>query len=279
MRRLLLLPALFMIAVPLAAQKIVTGQAGDDQIVRVQTALNHLTVIQLAQPVESVAAGSQAFKVEWRGDKVFVEPTEPNVATNLFIWTKTGRLNYELEPAGQVGEMDFAIDQPAIDPPAAPHPAARLAPPADATKLSGEQMLGGMPVRQQRWKAAKHRVQVMVRDLFTEQGTLYIRYSIQNDSRKPYFPGTPLVFQLKTSRPVMPAPAHTQLSAAAAKGLKTKSENPLRINAQQLRAATVLPGQQTVGVVGVKVNSSGPAVLRLEFGPADGHLVSATMVL
>ena len=71
-----------------------------------------------AQKIETQAAGSQAFKVEWRENKVFIEPTEPNVSTNLFIWTKSGRLNYELDPAGTVAQMHFAIDQPALDPPA-----------------------------------------------------------------------------------------------------------------------------------------------------------------
>ena len=50
----------------------------------------------------------------WNGEKAkfFVQPTEPNVATNLFIWTASGRLNYELDPAAQSMQMDFAIDQP-----------------------------------------------------------------------------------------------------------------------------------------------------------------------
>jgi len=101
---------------PVTAQKIETQVAGDATITRVQTALNHLTVIQLSEPVLSVAAGSQAFRVEWRENKVFIEPTEPNASTNLFIWTKSGRLNYELAPAGTVAQMDFAIDEPAPDP-------------------------------------------------------------------------------------------------------------------------------------------------------------------
>ena len=72
--------------------------------------LNHLTVIEVVEPVVEVAAGSPSFKVEWRENKVFVQPTEADAATNLFIWTASQRLNYELEPAGSVGAMDFAVD-------------------------------------------------------------------------------------------------------------------------------------------------------------------------
>ncbi len=71
----------------------------------------------MSEPVITVAVGSPVFKVEWRENKVFIEPTETNVATNLFVWTASGRFNYELDPAGAVPQMDFAIDQPAIDPP------------------------------------------------------------------------------------------------------------------------------------------------------------------
>jgi len=31
------------------------------------------------------------FKVRWRENKVFIQPTEQNVATNLFVWTASGR--------------------------------------------------------------------------------------------------------------------------------------------------------------------------------------------
>src|SRR5579864_8108438 len=98
-------------AVPLTAQKIEREKADQSQITHLRTALNHLTVIELQEPVVQVATGSQSFKVEWRENKVFVQPTEADASTNLFIWTASERLNYELEPAGDVAAMDFAVDQ------------------------------------------------------------------------------------------------------------------------------------------------------------------------
>ena len=97
-----------------------------------KTALNHLTVIEVAEPVVQVAAGSPSFKVEWRENKVFVQPTEADAATNLFIWTANQRLNYELEPAGAVTDMDFAVDQaPVHVEPIKPASATPAAPPVD----------------------------------------------------------------------------------------------------------------------------------------------------
>src|SRR5262249_39677225 len=130
------------LAVPftLPAQKIDSQTPARDRVVRVQTALNHLTVIEVAEPVTTVAVGSpQSFKVERRENKVFIQPLQENVATNLFIWTATTRLNYELVPAvSDAGQMDFAIDY--REPPrdaelrpltAPPKPAAKPALPLD----------------------------------------------------------------------------------------------------------------------------------------------------
>ena len=105
---------------PARAQRIEVQKPDPNRIVRVQTALNHLTVIEVREPVITVAAGSPAFKIEWRENKVFIQPTEADVATNLFIWTASGRTSYELEPAGAVDEMHFAIDEPAPPPVPAP---------------------------------------------------------------------------------------------------------------------------------------------------------------
>ncbi|HEV2174278.1 MAG TPA: hypothetical protein VGR71_11960, partial [Nitrospira sp.] len=68
--------------VPLWAQKIETATASRDCVVPIHTALDHLTVIEVGEPVVTVAAGSAAFKVEWRDNKVFIEPTAPGVSTN-----------------------------------------------------------------------------------------------------------------------------------------------------------------------------------------------------
>jgi hypothetical protein len=281
MRRFLLVGTVFLIAGPLRAQKIVSRKPGQDQIVRVRTALNHLTVIQLAEPVESVAAGSQAFRVEWRGERVFVEPLEAGVSTNLFIWTKSGRQNYELEPAGLVDQMDFAIDGPApkaVDPPSA-KPAAKAAPPSDPMRGADEWMLGGTPVSQEHWKPARHTVRVMVRDLFRENGELYIRYSVENNTQKLYSPGTPRVFEVTTdaSSNALLTHAYMQLDGSFAR--IPDAQTPLKVVRAELRAQDVPPGNQTVGVVGVKLRGSGPVVLKLDLADDLGCPVDAVFVI
>lgn len=277
MRKLCAILSTLVFAVPLYGQKVETRDPNPNQIIQVRTALNHLTVIQLAQPVLSVAAGSDAFKVEWRANKVFIEPTEAGVSTNLFIWTKSGRENYELEPAGSVAAMDFAIDAATNDPEPAPKPEPRAS--IDPTKALMDGMLGGTPVRQESWKARKHRVQVMVRDLFEQNGELFIRYSIDNSTKEPYVPGTPHVVLLTEVSGALALRAYTQLSDREAPRLTTGSGTPVHVMTYAAHADTILPGHEAVGVVGLKLPVSRPAVVRLEFRDDQGRRVSAVVVL
>src|SRR5512146_1976413 len=130
------------------AQKIDTETSDRTKIVHLKTALNHLTVIEVSEPVVQVAAGSASFKVEWRDNKVFIQPTEPDAATNLFIWTASQRLNYELEPAGSIAGMDFAVDQAPVQKAEVPQPTAATTP-APAQPSLTELLLQGKPVRLQ----------------------------------------------------------------------------------------------------------------------------------
>lgn len=176
MRRLIVTCAVWLALVPpVRGQKIEIQKPDRNRIVHVETALNHLTVIEVGEPVTTVAAGSSAFKIEWRDNKVFIQPSEPNVATNLFIWTVSGRFNYELEPAGAVEQMDFAIDQPSVHVAAAP---ARAAKPAEASAreaVATDELLGGKPIRLEKGKEPRGRVVVLLKDVFQRENEVLIR--------------------------------------------------------------------------------------------------------
>src|ERR1700675_1917489 len=100
---------MFVLAAPL--QRIEIQYPDRAKVTRVETAMNHLTVIELSEPVTLAAAGSPLFKIERRDNKVFIQPLEEGASTNLFVWTGSGRWNYELVPALSVETTHFAIDQ------------------------------------------------------------------------------------------------------------------------------------------------------------------------
>jgi hypothetical protein len=274
--------ALVLAGIPALGQKIDTQAPDPATITRVETALNHLTVIELAEPVMSVATGSQGFKIEWRENKVFIEPTEPNLSTNLFIWTKSGRLNYELEPAGEVTQMDFAIDQPPTPKAVSKTPVVKADPPSPP--VVGESVfLKGTPVRTKTYKAGRNRVQVMFKDIFNQDGRLYIRYVVENSTKHVYDVRPPQVFMVESPRgPKTLLEQHNlQLTDSEAGKIVGAKQVPLELLLQESQSAQVQPGEETAGFIEIKVPSAGQGatVLRLALPDSSQRPIVATLLL
>jgi len=253
--------------IPAVAQKIETQTSDRTRIVHLETALNHLTVIEVADPVLQVATGSPSFKVEWRENKVFVQPTEVGTATNLFIWTANQRLNYELEPAGPVTNMSFAVDEaPVHVDPVKPVTAAPVAPTLPAIT---ELLLAGKPVRllPSKQRGAKP-VDVWISDVYEKEGQLLVRYAVRNQSTEPYAVETPLVYQLDGVR--SPQSLHdlvnSQLGDEQAAKLKAKQQTPVKVLEGQMQSGQIAPGEEAVGVVALQLASNThPTILRFQF--------------
>jgi len=269
MKHIVLISALVAPTLTLAfaafAQRIETETSDRTRIVHLKTALNHLTVIEVADPVVQVAAGSPSFKVEWREKKVFVQPTEADTTTNLFIWTANQRLNYELEPASTVTDMDFAVDQHSVH--VEPVKPASATPPTPTSTT--ELLLAGKPVR---LLASKHSVskpvEVWISDLYEKDGRLLVRYAVRNYTSDAYSIDTPAVYQLDGVR----APqslyglVNSQLDDEQAAKLKAKQQTPVKVLDGQTQPARIAPGEEAVGVVSLQMASSTqPTILRFQF--------------
>jgi hypothetical protein len=279
------------VAFTLPAQKIDNQTPARDRVVRVQTALNHLTVIEVAEPVTTVAVGSpQAFKVERRENKVFIQPLQENVATNLFIWTATTRLNYELVPAiSDAGQMDFAIDyqQPKREAELQPLPPSPK--PSTQSELPIDMLLHGTPVKLVGFPRSKQpQVDITIRDIYRTENQLFIRYEIENRSKSPYQPSTPHVVSLRSPQcdRSLTTLANSQLGDEYLPHLRSDGTVDMSIVQAETPVTNILPGGNGVGVVAVQLPptydskpNGTPIVLRMVF-PGDGpHAVIATLVL
>ena len=266
---------------PAPGQKVEVQKPDRGQILHVQTALNHLTVLEMTEPVSTVAVGSPVFKVEWRENKVFIQPTEPNVATNLFVWTASGRFNYELDPAGSVPQMDFAIDQTVADPPAAAPSVNQSGKPSDPSPA--EVLIEAKPVRLYGSISEKNRVVVYLTDLLDHDGQVFIRYTIRNQSPKAYVPGAPQVIALNAPkyRESLYALSNSQLSPDAAARLKCSGETRIEVARGEIRSPRIEPGQETTGIVAIKLppTHAKPTVLQFVFLGSPKGPINATLVL
>jgi hypothetical protein len=251
--------------VPALAQKIETETNDRTRIVHLKTALNHLTVIEVTEPVVQVAAGSPSFKVEWRENKVFVQPTEADAASNLFIWTANQRLNYELEPAGAVAEMDFAVDQKPVH----VEPIKPISAPPAAAPSATDLFLTGTPIRllPSKQRATKP-VEVWISDVYEKNGSLLVRYAVRNYSSEAYSIDMPTVYELHGVRSPksLYGIMNSQLDDEEASKLKVKRQTPVKILDAETPPGRIAPGEEAVGVVSVEVSSdTQPTVLRFAF--------------
>lgn len=270
--------AVGVLGLPSWGQKIEVEKSDGGKIIHVQTALDHLTVLEMSEAVSTVAVGSRSFRVEWRENKVFIEPTEPGAATNLFVWTPSGRFNYELDPAGAVPEMVFAIDQPV----------------PDKSKLSRNQaegpgdpspadiLMATKPVRVLGPVSGKRHVALYITDVLERNGQILIRYSIRNETHRAYVPGAPEVVALKEPqyRESLYALRDCQLSANQSARVKSSGVTQVQVMESQMPSQRIPPGSETTGIVVVKLSArqDRPIVARLAFLREPAGPVNATLV-
>jgi hypothetical protein len=276
-----LLSGVLALALAVPVQRIETEQPNRGTVKRVETAMNHLTVIELAEPVVMAAAGSPSFKIERQGNKVLIQPLEEGASTNLFIWTATGRFSYELAPAASVETMHFAIDQEVTLRTQAPPPV--QTPPNEKLELSGDILRSGNPVRVLGSRPDASRVGIVITDVFESEDHLIVRYTVENRTRHAYVMGEPEVFALQSPKsPVsLLALRHTQIDSNLAKSIRGKGEQPVPIIEAETAARIVQSGERKPGLLSLRFDpqDSQPAVLRVVFPSSGSVPISITLVL
>jgi hypothetical protein len=144
-------------------------------------------------------------------------------------------------------------------------------------------MLGGKPVRLASYKLGKNRVQLQIKDVFRQADRLYIRYTVDNTTKRAYEVGKPQVFFLEQpqARTTLVGRREWQLTDSEAERIDSQGQRPLEVIDQEVRSARVEPLEETVGVVGVRLPSGGrgPFVLRLVLPNYKQGAVTATVVL
>ncbi|HET9306719.1 MAG TPA: TrbG/VirB9 family P-type conjugative transfer protein [Candidatus Sulfotelmatobacter sp.] len=276
MRRLVSLVLFFFVALCALALCQETDTPSPNAVLRVETALNHLTVLEFHEPVTMAAAGSSDFQIERESNKVFIKPIKSGAATDLFVWTASRRFAYELEITHEVKDMNFAIDsaQPA-PPPAKPV----IDTDADqfADVMLTRALLGAEEIKQKNVRKVKGQINVRVAQVFRTRTTVYIHYTIENNSGLSYRVNAPEAFELRTDDSAIPLTrlAHTQLDRATLEALGDTRELSLPVIHAQAESENLHPGETTQGVVPIRQDLKSPAVVELVFG--DG--VKVTFVL
>jgi len=267
----------------LNAQKLETQTPDPKRVVRVETARDHLTVIELNEPVSMVAVGNQnAFTVERRENKVFVKPAEEDARTNLFIWTASGRYSYELVPAPSVEQMHFAIDQPPLQLVSTNTQARETVPVDRGPQLPVAMLTESKTILLYGERDKSRKVEVLLRDLYHEGDRYYLRYTVLNHGSRAYRPARPAVTHLdpvKSSFSLIPL-AGSQLSERALREIKTRNAGQVQVVAGEEPDA-IPAGEQGAGWIAFRLGASAEReqLVRVAFAPDTTSAVDAVLVL
>jgi hypothetical protein len=276
---------IFVLGLP--AQRIETQYADRAKVTRVETSMNHLTVIELAEPVTLAASGNPSFKIERRENKVFIQPLEEGVSTNLFIWTASGRWTYELVPAISVETMHFAVDQQVASSSETTHEPITSTPDSSSSHSFAEEMLlFAKPIRNPGVKSGATQVAVFITDVFRKDDRLFVRYRIDNRSTHPYLAGQPEVFTLQPaqSQVSLHAYRYSQVGPDVEKRIRSRTRAKIAAIECDVPSEPLPPGEVATGILilpfpAPAASDAQPDILRFVF-PVDGQKpTSLTLIL
>jgi len=280
---------LFFVVAVAAAEAQTTSQ---NQIRHVETSMNHLTVLEFGEPITTLAIGdADSFQVERHEDKVFIKPLEPGISTNLFVWTASRELSYELDPSGSLASMDVSIH---TDP--APNPRANAQSNEELseekihkiTPLVLTQMLSGAEdIAQDSTKATHNRIEVTLEQVYRTGDQIYIRYSVTNRTEAPFRVTTPIVYaQTPSQNTVSLTNLHDhQLKRKTYESLKAQRGVALEVAQTESDPRDLAPGEKATGVIAIKGTEENQSrIYQLNFGiinsgPGRNHPVTAEAVL
>lgn len=255
-----------------------------DQVPHIETSLNHLTIIDVGEPVTDLAiADRDAFQIERRENRVFLMPLRDGVATNMFIWTATRQLNYEIDAAGELGKMNVmvrALPQPVT------HLAASSPSDQDIQKITSlvltEALLGTEQISQDEKRETNNSVRVELTQVFRAKSQLFIRYIITNLSKDPFRVTPPDIYQPSpTQIPIsLISLRNHQLSQQAYEAFKPKQGATVPLTSNRVDVNDLASGQRTSGVLSIrKSDGTSPQLYQLRFGASQTGAITVEAVL
>jgi hypothetical protein len=284
-----IMKSLLGVILALAAVGAAAQSTNFSQIQHIETALNHLTVIDLAEPIVTVAvADPDSIQIERHDDKVFLKPLKDGVSTNLFIWTASRQIAYEIDPAGDLSKMNVIVRN-------APEPVQHKADhEAEMPEPSGQQiqkiallvltqaLMGTESIVREKSKIAVSGVNVTLEQVFRSKDALYIRYTIANQSTVPFRVTTPDISEVKsTKHPIsMESLRDHQLSPRTFGKFKADPGVNVPVVNAEFGSTDIAPGSKSTGVVTIRASQgSQPQLYQLHFGNSQSGPIAVEAVL
>lgn len=270
------------------AQNVVHQAVRPDQVIPIQTALNHISIIMLPEKIVRVAAGSEAMQIEWHENNVFIKPLQGGQATDLMVWTEHQFSAYELEAPGDVKQMTFVFDESASPLPqvkGASVPPAK--PSADQVRSLRDSAINSallkvMPVDGHDAHPPKNQVSVSIQDAVRDGDSVYVRFAVTNSGAQPYRVLSPQVFEItpQQNADLLPALTNKQISDRSVAQFQSNQTDQIVDSQSNIPEKDLSPGATAEGVIEIHPKDTAkPNVYQFVFGDDSSHAVKATVVL
>ena len=261
------------LSVALVAAAAGAQTTSQSQIRHIETSMNHLTVLEFGEPVTTLAiADPDSFQIERHGDKVFVKPLREGVSTNLFVWTASRELSYELDPAGQLAQMDVLVRTEPVHNPHTDTQASVDPSDAEIRKIASlvlaQAMLGVEDIVHDAEKPATGRVEVNLEQVYRAKDRIYIRYSVVNQTRAPFRVTTPDVYApVPTEQPIsLLSLRNHQITSRTFTAFKVNQVTGIDVMQAESGTRDLAPREKTTGVISIGVSTGNPQIYHLTFG-------------
>ena len=278
---------LFFVAGSIASAQTITHQTvNPNAVTLVATALNHLSLIELPEPITRAAVGSDDIRIEWHGNTVALKPIRQGQSTNLFVWTEHTQSTYEILPPGDVTSAAFIIDQTngrtdVSKPLEAQAKISETDIQKAADSLIAQAMLQSSVVNTRGVKDSTDHVNVRITEVVRDKDALYVRYTVSNPSQHPYRVSDPAVFSFTPSiaSTVIGSLKGLQIAEQKVNTFGTGTTSGVILRETRISNRDVNPGQSVDGVLCLKQIDEKPQIYRFVFANDESHPVSAAAVL
>jgi len=270
------------------AQNVVHQTVHSDQVIPIQTALNHISIIMLPEKIVRLAAGSEAMQIEWHENDVFIKPLQGGQATDLMVWTEHQFSAYELEAPGDVKQMTFVLDESASP---VPQVKGTKVPPAKPSadevrslrdSAINSTLLNVTPVDGHDAHPPKNQVSVSIRDAVRDGDSVFVRFAVTNSGAQPYRVLSPQVFEItpQQNADLLPALTNKQISDRSVAQFQSNQTDQIVVSQSNIPEKDLSPGATAEGVIEIHPKDAAkPGVYQFVFGDDSSHAVKATVVL
>lgn len=246
----------------------------------INTAIHHITAVQVPEPVENVAVGSEQIHVEWRGNTVLLQPTQAGVKTNMIVFTHSKSYNYEIMPANDPSEMTMVVNEPAPPRPAPPVSPSHTEIQRQHDALYTDLLMTAQPINTHDVRKVKHKMSVKVELVSQDDDNYYIRFHAVNGGGDTYRLQTPKVMKLDPSFGIDVAYDHIyrQIGQKAFRKFRSNQLTELKVHASSLTMQDMPPDMQYDFVIAIEKPKVTPAMFQFVFPSDDGKEVSSIAI-